>query len=55
MTKLSGVCVRRHGVSQSGAAGAPATQTGSPNGELRGRDRVKRPTIIRASPRIKQR
>src|SRR6478752_5909401 len=33
------------GVSQSGAAGTPATQTGSPKGELRGRERVKRPTI----------
>ena len=32
------------GVSQSGAAGTPATQTGSPKGELRGRERVKRPT-----------
>jgi spermidine synthase len=32
------------GVSQSGAAGTPATQTGSPKGELRGSERVKRPT-----------
>ncbi len=32
------------GVSQSGAAGTPATQTGSPKGELHGSERVKRPT-----------
>ena len=32
------------GVSQSGAAGKRATQTGSPKGELRGSERVKRPT-----------
>jgi spermidine synthase len=32
------------GVSQRGAAGTPATQTGSPKGELRGSERVKRPT-----------
>ncbi|MFZ0915499.1 MAG: fused MFS/spermidine synthase, partial [Candidatus Udaeobacter sp.] len=32
------------GVSRSGAAGTPATQTGSPKGELRGSERVKRPT-----------
>ena len=39
------------GVSQSGAAGTPATQTGSPEGELRGRERVKRPTIKSAIAR----
>ena len=32
------------GVSQSGAAGTLATQTGGPKGELRGSERVKRPT-----------
>ena len=32
------------GVSQSGAAGTRATQTGSPKGEARGSERIKRPT-----------
>jgi (E)-4-hydroxy-3-methylbut-2-enyl-diphosphate synthase len=32
------------GVSQSGAAGMRATQTGSPKGEARGGERIKRPT-----------
>jgi len=40
---------------QSGAAGTPPTQTGSPKGELRGSERVKRPThnanIVGRSPR----
>src|SRR5438552_3609152 len=35
------------GVSQSGAAGTPATQTGSPKDEARGSERVKRPTTLR--------
>jgi (E)-4-hydroxy-3-methylbut-2-enyl-diphosphate synthase len=35
---------RNDGVSQSGAAGTRATQTGSPKGEARGSERIKRPT-----------
>src|SRR5947199_10036920 len=35
---------RNDGVSQSGAAGARATQTGRPKGEARGSERIKRPT-----------
>jgi len=34
----------KDGVSQSGAAGTRATQTGSPKGEARGSERIKRPT-----------
>ena len=36
--------VHQIGVSQSGAAGTRATQTGSPKGEARGSERIKRPT-----------
>jgi len=35
---------QKDGVSQSGAAGMRATQTGSPKGEARGSERIKRPT-----------
>src|SRR5438093_2390904 len=41
----------KDGVSQSGAAGTRATQTGSPKGEARGSERIKRPTIC-FRPRI---
>src|ERR1041385_2147077 len=34
------------GVSQSGAAGTRATQTGSPKGEARWSERIKRPTVL---------
>src|SRR6266576_4909665 len=40
---LYGTCARCR-VSQSGAAGTRATQTGSPKGEARGSERIKRPT-----------
>jgi len=42
------------GVSQSGAAGTPATQTGSPKGELRGSERVKRPTTSAPATGVKR-
>jgi hypothetical protein len=40
------LCQTPTGVSQSGAAGTPATQTGSPQGRVSGRERVKRPAIL---------
>jgi hydrogenase maturation protein HypF len=41
------------GVSQSGAAGTRATQTGSPKGEARGSERIKRPTILAVGGHLK--
>jgi ATP:ADP antiporter, AAA family len=65
MLEIAAQCVRRFpahfsdgrrasvsdaGVSQSGAAGTRATQTGSPTGEARGSERIKRPTKTEEQP-----
>jgi hydrogenase maturation protein HypF len=40
-------------VSQSGAAGTRATQTGSPKGKARGSEQIKRPTILAVGAHLK--